>query len=375
MGTGFAVALEAGGIEADLETRVHAVQESIKRTRFSLFLSTLAAGAIMICLWNTYISSDRDLATAHLPYPITGVSDPKRELSKSPDFAQSDIETYRQLMPNQFKAWIDSQYIAVNLLGIRISVSDFCVLGTTSLAFFLYYFLLCARRENREIGYLFRDFLKASVVDIPAFSGVSEDLVFYEVDDGGKPTIRKLIDPTRLSARAYSTYVAVSSYMIFNINTKNDDGPIGNICRPAENTEGVLFIRMMSGLMTGSSVLAIFAIFLCDLFSNFVCPPRLPSFFTSAFRMVNDTRPCVLTFYNSSPDRQVYMCAVSLATLLMGAFSWYMTNKIRAYQDATRTALESFRQKLVLAGRIERRPGESDAVTLAGSFGDREIVN
>jgi len=45
-----------------LEERIEAVRQAADRSRLARFISLLAAGAMFICLWNTYASWDRDFA-------------------------------------------------------------------------------------------------------------------------------------------------------------------------------------------------------------------------------------------------------------------------------------------------------------------------
>jgi hypothetical protein len=317
-----------------LETRVVAVQECIKRTRFALFLCILSAGAVIVCLWNTYISSDRDLAFLPLPYQIDSASpgDPggktlagqrkARTNSENPDFALDRLEAYRQLLPQQFKAWVDSQFISVNLLGIRISVSDFDVLASFGLNFFLFYFLLCARRENREVGLLFSDF-------------------YHEAGINGAFNIRNL------SRSAYSVFVSVTSYMIFNLN-KRDDSPIWSLKgRPKDRK--LPGIRMTALLLNYSTVIAIALVVLCEVMSDFVDLGKGSSFFTSPFRLV--LGPIKNT---SNNDRIVEMWATLAIAVVLGCVALYITKQIRMYQDATRTILDEFHGCLANAGYFSK---------------------
>jgi hypothetical protein len=313
-----------------LQTRVAATQEAIKRTRFALFLNALAAGAIIVCLWNTYISSDRDFAFEPFPYlstaipaqssqPMPGASAPPGSPSRQDVFARDGKETYRQLMPQQFKAWVDSQYVAVNLLGIRISVSDFAFLGTIGLNFFLFYYLLCVRRENREIGILLQDLCHTAI------------------------TPQGTIDASRLCPAAYTTYSAVASYMVFNLN-RRDDTPIHTLAEP-KHSQKLIGIRFFSHLLSWASFLAIIAILVCDYLSG--VHHGTTTFFASPFRLDPDL------FRASTADRKIYyFCMVGLS-MVMAGWALYMTVTIRRYSDATRNVLEEFRSHLVTAGYLQ----------------------
>src|SRR5438552_813802 len=45
-----------------LENRLDGIRQATERSRLALFICLLAAGAMLICLWNTYASWDRDFA-------------------------------------------------------------------------------------------------------------------------------------------------------------------------------------------------------------------------------------------------------------------------------------------------------------------------
>jgi hypothetical protein len=317
------LAIERPTPDAHLETRVSATQESIKRARFALFLNVLAAGAVIVCLWNTYISSDRDFAFQPLPYPTPRQPAPSGQTTVStdpghPDFGLDTHETYRQLLQQQFKGWVDSQYVSVNLLGIRISVSDFGVLAALGLDFFLFYYLLCVRRENREVGQLFRDFYRA------ALSGDGQ----FEVD--------------RLHPAAYATYSAVSSYLIFNLN-RRDDAPIRSVDAFPKHQK-LFGIRAVSHIMIYASLIAITAIIICDRMSDRKAASS--TFFETAFRLDPNLN-------NVAPDRRMYFSVVEWAAVAFGFWAAYMTWQIRRYQEATRDVFESFRRYLVKANYLE----------------------
>jgi hypothetical protein len=49
----------------------------------------------------------------------------------------------RELHSQQMRSWVDTQVVSVALLGIKISVSDFAILGSAALFLCLFYLLLC----------------------------------------------------------------------------------------------------------------------------------------------------------------------------------------------------------------------------------------
>lgn len=99
--------------------------------------------------------------------------------------------------------WMESTYVSLPLINLKVSVSDFSVYNSTVMLFLTLYLLLCERRENREIGRLFQD-----------------------VHAGRFRVGQACYLPT-------TVYRAVMAFMIFNLAQKNDD-PIKSIISDEE---------------------------------------------------------------------------------------------------------------------------------------------
>jgi len=105
-----------------------------------LFLVLIASEVLVGALWNEFLPWDRLYALQNVAPKEWGCSLVKEEL---------------------IKAWADSQMIAVSVLGLRFSVDDIQVLGSLLLFVLTFYYCMCSRRENREIGWLLRDSTEA----------------------------------------------------------------------------------------------------------------------------------------------------------------------------------------------------------------------
>lgn len=92
----------------------------------------IAALAIVITLWNAYVSWDRRFAFQPLP----------------------DNPTTQALVLRTLQQWADSQVITVSLLGIHIGVSDLAILGTVALLVCSIWLFFCMRRYNHGSGRL-----------------------------------------------------------------------------------------------------------------------------------------------------------------------------------------------------------------------------
>lgn len=116
-----------------LNARLDAINDAQRRSIVALFLSTLASGCIMAGLWNSYLSWDRQWT---------------QTVNKPAFWGQE------QLVAEQIKSWLESNTVGVSLLGIRLSVSDAAVLGALILLIFSFYYCVCMRCQNYEIGSL-----------------------------------------------------------------------------------------------------------------------------------------------------------------------------------------------------------------------------
>jgi hypothetical protein len=152
--------------EITLNSRLDAINEAQKRARVALFFSTLAAGIILAALWNLYLSWDRQWADVVRPEPWG------RE----------------QLIAQQIKSWMESQLVGVPLLGLRLSVSDTAFLGSIGLFIFSFYYCMCMRRENHEIGSLLVEVNnERDEIRYLALLRIRSSMIFNSITDDDSP--------------------------------------------------------------------------------------------------------------------------------------------------------------------------------------------
>src|SRR2546423_14685962 len=90
-----------------LTSRLEAINDAQKRSRLAFLLSSLAAGAILLALWNAYFSWDRQWA----------------DVQRKPESWGQE-----QLLNEQIRAWAQTNTVDISLLGVRLSISDAAVL-------------------------------------------------------------------------------------------------------------------------------------------------------------------------------------------------------------------------------------------------------
>lgn len=146
-----------------VKLRLDAVRDASKRCRWLLAAITFAAMIQIAAIWNMYFSWTRNFAL-----------EPKL-IAKS-----GTIE--RVLQERLLQSWVESTYLSVPILGIRISVSDASVVGSTAMIILAVWFYYAIRRENHVIGDILADSgpLDNDMFEL-AFSGVWATQVFATV--------------------------------------------------------------------------------------------------------------------------------------------------------------------------------------------------
>lgn len=326
---------------SELDKRIETVHDTVKRTRSALFLCILASGAMFLCLWNTYASWDRDfvfpddkdfavydskaeqerLARLRVDFDNIKPEEKRERLVRLNAERERTAEAWTNhlkalpphLLEQQIRSWIDTQVVSVSLLGIRISVSDFAFLGSIALAICSLYFLLCTRRENHEIGYLFQD-----------------------IED-------------QLGTLGYHAYAMVSSFMVFNLSGSHSSGGTDAVISSLQRSVGkrIRFVRLTSSILYFLPAITLFSTIICDFGWAFTNSGHL--FFFSPFRLHETRSP----FSNFGAGELAYFCCAEGFALIMAVSLCRSSVLIRSYERGTRGVLEDVYKKL-LAGKIAR---------------------
>ena len=130
------------------------------QTRFTLGTMTLLAMMMLIVTYNTYLSFSSEWAFTEAAERRAAKEAEAAAKEDSKDAAQKapkDSTIPDLLADAALKEWVSSQSVTIALLGIKVSVDDAPVLGTSALMVLSFWLLLLARRENHTIGFLLRD--------------------------------------------------------------------------------------------------------------------------------------------------------------------------------------------------------------------------
>jgi hypothetical protein len=130
-----------------IKLRLEGVRQAIARSRFTLLVSIIASVAILVTVWNARMSPDAGFARQ--PYwSYDKVFNP--ELQKREKITEVTDQVQQQIVSE----WVKNQIVSVGLLGIRISVADFSILGSLSLLITSLWLFISFRSENLAIGNL-----------------------------------------------------------------------------------------------------------------------------------------------------------------------------------------------------------------------------
>jgi hypothetical protein len=157
-----------------IEIRLTGVKEAAQRSRFVFLIMTIAAAAILITLWDSYVSWN------------LGHASEVRAANVESRAARNEDELISE--------WIKGRTISVGLLGIRVGVEDLAVIGSISLTVIMMWYFFSQRRENRAIVSLLRDCIEGlknwqldKYVCSMVYQAIVHSLVFIDIGKGDAP--------------------------------------------------------------------------------------------------------------------------------------------------------------------------------------------
>lgn len=183
--------------DIELETiklRLEGVRQAIARSRYTFLVSIIACVAILVTVWNAYMSPDSEFALQpHWSHDKQ--FGPAMQKQRLADLEQRNVpaekitEVTDHVQKEIVSEWVKNQVISVGLLGIRISVADFSVLGSLSLFIASIWLFFSVRTENLSIGnllkhaYQFPEWNDRYLV----YQGIVNHVVFLALGRGDQP--------------------------------------------------------------------------------------------------------------------------------------------------------------------------------------------
>jgi hypothetical protein len=184
-----------------IKLRLEGTKAAVARFRFAFLVSMIASGAILVTAWNAYLSPESKFALQpNLRQdkqftPEMEMPDDARKLS--PENTPEANQVQREIISE----WVKNRAISVSLLGVRVSVEDFPVLGSLGLLIIVVWLSYSIKIENINIGNLLKHAYGFPNWEDRYF--VFEGLTAYLMVDLGhsnKP-IESFEQPTNLSSR------------------------------------------------------------------------------------------------------------------------------------------------------------------------------
>jgi hypothetical protein len=157
--------------DATLEIRLVAAQASQERSRVAFFATTLVSLAVLIAVWNAYLSTYRAFALQHQ----SSLTDPEKAAGT------------RKLQEELLAEWVRSRYITISLIGISVGVGDAPLIASFALMIACTWFHLSVRRENYNLGRLIIDYSKDNNKLWCIYHAVSSYSIFTRVVRSDSP--------------------------------------------------------------------------------------------------------------------------------------------------------------------------------------------
>ena len=130
-----------------LKLRLEGIKDALSRSRLAFLVTTIISLMMILGIWNSYFSWDREFAWfKNRPLPT-----------------DSRHDVIEHLQKKWVEHWLNNQQISVPLLGISVSTSDSTFLASVALVVVMIWFFWCTRRENHSIAQLLEDNLNEAV--------------------------------------------------------------------------------------------------------------------------------------------------------------------------------------------------------------------
>jgi hypothetical protein len=155
-----------------VKLRLEALREAGSRTRLAYIILTTASLAIMVAVWNSYLTWE-DFAVYQDVWPTRGGK-------PFPVLAAAHADLIEQ--------WIKTRWLTVAPLGIQIGSDDLAVWGSLGLAMIAIWFLFSMRLENQIVAWLLSDTMNEDKsLQKEVFVGVLSRLLFVRVSASDGP--------------------------------------------------------------------------------------------------------------------------------------------------------------------------------------------
>jgi len=190
-----------------LSVRLDGIKECSRRTRVSFLVAIIVSMAIVISLYNSYLSWTRML--------ILDLADIAQKQESLPKDQQADMpKDYitKELQNRLVENWVKTNNVSAPVLGITVGSSDAAVLGSLSLVICSIWFFFCARRENHAVWGLLRDTNEGTLEERQTvLHGIMSHQVFTDTSrsDAALDDIQNRPSPTHYPVARFALQVLI----------------------------------------------------------------------------------------------------------------------------------------------------------------------
>jgi hypothetical protein len=256
----------AAETSAAITARLEGAKTSQTQIRLTLGMMAVISTMMLIASYNAYLSYDSNwiVESARRQMEVGQRSADKANSADANDPKPATERVSQVLTEQALRDWAASRTVLISLLGIRVSVDDTPVLGSTVLCLLSLWLLLGARRENHTIDSLLRD-----------------------TDTGGSRTNR---DPSVLQLpsrrimfsageRCRVFHTIISNNLFFTFQSFDDqDSSNASVATQLKRRLKTVGLRVLRNFFFLFPVLAALAVFGLDRWSYFIPDPFDPNF-------------------------------------------------------------------------------------------------
>src|ERR1051325_5833038 len=151
-----------------VEARLKAIADATANVRYAFAVCVVIAGTLSLVEWNAFLPTHRVLAA-----PLPTITEPKGVDEPVPDLRR----TIRAM-------WVESTFVTVPLLNVKIGINDVAVLGTFTLFIMSMWWYWCVRREHHAIATLLRDTYHDAALSPFIYHTIADAAFILDQQDG-----------------------------------------------------------------------------------------------------------------------------------------------------------------------------------------------
>lgn len=264
--------------ETNINSRLELIKSAQRRSSLSYLITVIISSAFIISIYNSLFSWDKSFGFESLP----------------------ENATTKLLREGIMKNWINNRMLEIDLLGLKLSVSDFTVVGGVGLFIISVWMLLNVKRENSTIG--------TFLIETQKLKKETKEYIFH----------------------------FVSSNQIFS-NVFNEDKPLSNLDQKLTyKSKKETIINKIDEVLFYFPAMAIFCSIIGDLLSLIMASP------------IREDNTIPLWKILIKNDYMLgWVIGITVIGLILGALTAILNHKARRYEEATKRILKAYSKTFI----------------------------